>query len=144
MFADETKLYTVLTDMNYNLKLNDDVASMQKWSSRMQMTLNIEKCKVLHFGSATPNHQYTRPMSGEAVHTLEVTINENVLGITIDNHQQLYMHVQTQIANANRILGYLRHAFKYLTSTIYCSYIKSWSGHTYASCIWFPNLKDRL
>ena len=44
---------------------------MQIWSSRMQMTFNIEECKVLHLGSNNPNHQYTMPMSGEEVHTLE-------------------------------------------------------------------------
>ena len=74
------KLYTVLTDRNSNLKLNNDLASMQTWSSRMQMTFNIEKCKVLHLGSNNPNHQYTIPMSGEKVHTLEVTTDEKDLG----------------------------------------------------------------
>ena len=44
------------------------------------MTFNIEKCKVLHLGSNNPNHQYTIPMSGEEVHTLEVTIDEKDLG----------------------------------------------------------------
>ena len=73
MFADDTKLYTVLT-------------SMQAWFSRMQMTSNIEKCKVLHLGSNNPNHQYTMPMSGEEVHTLEVTIDGKDLGVTIDNN----------------------------------------------------------
>ena len=63
MFADDTKLYTVLTDRNSNLKLNNDLASMQTWSSRMQMTFNIEKCKVLHLGNNNPNYQYTMPMS---------------------------------------------------------------------------------
>ena len=75
MFADDIKLYTVLTDRNPNLKLINDLASMQTWFSRMQMTFNNEKCTVLLLGSNNPNHQYTMPMSGEAVHTLEVTID---------------------------------------------------------------------
>ena len=77
MFVDDTKLYTVLTDHNSNLKLNNDLASMQTWSSRMQMTFNIVKCKVLHLGSNNSNHQYTIPMSGEKVHTLEVTVDNS-------------------------------------------------------------------
>ena len=85
MFVDVTKLYTVLTDRNSNLKLNNDLASMQTWSNKMQMTFNIEKYKVLHLGSNNPNHQYTIPMSGEKVHILEVTIDEKDLGVTIDN-----------------------------------------------------------
>ena len=75
MFAGDAKLYTVLTDRNSNLELNNDLTSMQTWSSRMQMPFNIEKCKALHLGSNNPNHQYTMPMSGEEVHT-QVTINE--------------------------------------------------------------------
>ena len=143
MFADDTKLYTVLTDRNSNLKLNNDLASMQTWSSRMQMTFNIEKCKVLHLGNNNPNYQYTMPMSGEAVHTLEVTIDEKDLGVTIDNQLKFSMHVQTQVAKANRILGCLRHTFKYLTSTIFLQLYKAMiRPHLeYASCIWFPKLK---
>ena len=80
MFADDTKLYTVLPDSNSNLKLNNDLANMQTWSSRMQMTFNIEICKVLHLGNNNPNHQYTMSMRGEAVHTLDVTIDEKDLG----------------------------------------------------------------
>ena len=84
MFVDDTKLYTVLTNCNSNLKLNNNLASMQTWSSMMQMTSNIEKCKVLHLGNINPTHQYTMPMSGEEVHTLEVTIDEKDLRVTID------------------------------------------------------------
>ena len=143
MFADDTKLYTVLTDRNSNLKLNNDLTSMQTWSSRMQLTFNIEKCKVLHLGGNNPNHQYTMPMSGEEVHTLEVTIDEKDLGVTIDNQLKFSMHVQTQVAKAIRILGCLRHTFKYLTSTIFLQLYKTMiRPHLeYASCIWFPKLK---
>ena len=138
MFADDTKLYTVLTDRNSNLKLNNDLASMQTWSSRMQMTFNIEKCKVLHLGSNNPDHQYTIPMSGEKVHTLEVTIDEKDQWVTIDNQLKLSMHVQTQVAKANRILGCLRHTFKYLTSTMFLQLYKAMiRPHLdHASCIY--------
>ena len=112
MFANHTKLYTVLTDRNSNMKLNNDMASMQTWSSRMQMTFNIEKCKVLHLSSNNPNYQYTMPISGEAIHTLEVTIDEKYQGVTIDNQIKMYMHVHTQVAKVNRDLGCLRHTFK--------------------------------
>ena len=143
IFADDTKLYTVLTDRNSNLKLNNDLASMQTWSSRMQMTFNIEKCKVLHLGSNNPNHKYTIPTSGEKVHTLEVTIDEKDLGVIIDNQLKFSMHVQTQVAKANRILGCLRHTFKCLTSTMFLQLYKPMirTHLEYASCIWFPKLK---
>ena len=62
------------------------------------MTFNIEQCKVLHLGSNNPNHQYTIQMSGEKVHTLEVTKDEKDLGVTIDNQLKFSMHVQTQVA----------------------------------------------
>ena len=143
MFADDTKLHTVLTDRNSNLKLNNDLTSMQTWSSRMQITFNIEKCKVQHLGSNNPNHQYTMPMSGEEAHTLEVTIDEKDLGVTIDNQLKMSRHVLTQVAKANRILGCLRHTFKYLISTIFLQLYKAMiRPHLeYASCIWFPKLK---
>ena len=48
------------------------------------MPFNIEKYKVLHLGNNYPNHHYTMPMSGKAVHTLEVTIDEK----NIANYRQ--------------------------------------------------------
>ena len=107
------------------------------------MTFNIEKCKVLHLGSNNPNHQYTMPMIGEEVHTLEMTLDEKDLGVSIDNQFKIYMHVQTQVGKANRLLGCLRHTFKYLTSTIFLQFYKAMiRPHLeYASCIWFPKLK---
>ena len=58
MFADDTKLYTVLTDRNSNLKLNNDLASMQTWSIRdwnnlandtvHAKSINIFKVKLRH------------------------------------------------------------------------------------------------
>ena len=80
------------------------------------------------------------PMNGEAIHTLELTIDEKYLGVTIDNQLKLSMHVQTQKAMANILLGYLRHTFKYLTLTIFLQlYNAMIRPHLeYASCIWFP------
>ena len=133
---------TLHNSRNSNLKLNNDLASMQTWSSRIQMTY-IEKCKVLHIGSNNPNHQYTMPMSGEEVYTLEVTIDEKNLGVNIENQLKLAMHVYTQVAKANRILGCLRHTFKYLTSKIFLQLYKAiiMPHLEYAICIWFPKLK---
>ena len=53
------------------------------------------------------------------------------------------MHVQTQVAKANRILGCRRHTFKYLTSTMFLQLYKAMiRPHLeYASYIWFPKLK---
>ena len=83
------------------------------------------------------------PMSGETVHNLEVTIDEKDLGLTIDNQLKFYMHVQTQVAMAIRILGCLRHTFKYLTSTIFLPLYRAMiMPHLeYASYIWFSKLK---
>ena len=67
----------------------------------------------------------------------------NYIGVTIDKQLTFYMHVQTQVAKANKILGYLRHIIKYLTSTIFLQLYKAMiRPHLeYASCIWFPKLK---
>ena len=82
-------------------------------------------------------------MSGEEVHTLEVTIDEKDLGVTIDNQLKFSMYVQTQVAKANRILGCIRHTFKYMTSTMFLQLYKTMIRPPieYTSCIWFPRLK---
>jgi len=49
-FADDTKVYSVVLDMNEINKLQLDLHKLFKWSQDWLMLFNVYKCKVIHFG----------------------------------------------------------------------------------------------
>ncbi len=49
-FADHTKMYgTVGTNEGVDT-LRKDLEALNVWSDKWQMSFNVEKCKVMHFG----------------------------------------------------------------------------------------------
>ena len=38
--------------------LQEDINNLTKWSDDWQMTFNVAKCKVMHFGSSNLQHDY--------------------------------------------------------------------------------------
>ena len=71
LFADDTKLFTSLTDLNQNLpseaedihtsaSLQQDINILTNWSEKFQMSFNMSKCHVLHLGHNNPQNPYER------------------------------------------------------------------------------------
>jgi len=59
LFADDTKLYSILNDTNSGDSLQDDLDRICEWSRKMEMRFNYAKCKVMHLGSRNPKHEYS-------------------------------------------------------------------------------------
>ena len=53
MFADDTKLFTPVTNDQEVSELQSDIDALAAWSRTWLMPFNEEKCKVLHIGPAT-------------------------------------------------------------------------------------------
>ena len=49
-FADDTKLYRKISNLDDALLLQKDLDKLFSWSQTWQMSFNADKCKVLHFG----------------------------------------------------------------------------------------------
>ena len=76
-------------------------------------------------------------------HTLETVDEELDLGITVDNQLKFSKHVDIKINKANKLLGLIRHTFKYLNAdtliTLYKSLVRP--HIEYATPVWSPHLK---
>lgn len=146
MFADDTKMYAAIVKSSSAASLNSDLAKLHDWSIRMQMRFHPEKCKALHLGSNNPHSQYHMPKSDGSTHTLQAVTSEKDLGVTIDDKLKFSDHVNSAVSKANRVLGALRHSFKYMNSTILLKLYKSMvRPHLeYASCVWSPHLKKDM
>ena len=80
IFADDTKVYRIVSSDNDRAKLQEDFNSLVKWSDTWQLRFNADKCKVLQLGHN--NNQYTYDMAGVE---LQITPCEKDLGVYIDN-----------------------------------------------------------
>ncbi|XP_019635916.1 PREDICTED: uncharacterized protein LOC109478689 [Branchiostoma belcheri] len=109
----------------------------------MQMKFHPDKCKVMHLGRRNPTHEYTMTKEDGTLHTLKVTHEEKDLGVTIDSNLKFSTHVQVQVNKANRVLGAIRHTFKYLDKEAFLPLYKSLvRPHLeYATVIWCPTTK---
>ena len=79
-FADDTKVFSVVSNNNDIVKLQTDLCNLCKWSEEWLMLFNVEKCKVMHIGHNNSKAQYV--MNG---HNLEEVIEERDLGVILQN-----------------------------------------------------------
>ena len=51
-FADDTKVSGRVLNQSECSQLQEDINNFIKWSDDWQMSFNVAKCKVMHFGSS--------------------------------------------------------------------------------------------
>jgi hypothetical protein len=80
MFADDSKILSVIRNEASCLSLEDDLAKIDEWTKNWLVKLNDDKCKVMHFG-------YNNPKFGYSINRteLKVTNAEKDLGVTFSN-----------------------------------------------------------
>ena len=79
-FADDTKIFRGISNVQDCDILQKDLVSLQKWSEDWQMQFNVDKCKVMHFGKHNPEFKYIM------ANTQLVTVHEEKdLGILISD-----------------------------------------------------------
>ena len=110
---------------------------------------------VLHLGHNNPQNPYTMYKQQDTViknnsisyylkfHTLDVVNEEVDLGVTVDNQLKFSQHTDTKIAKSNKLLGMIRHTFKFLDAeTLLLLYKSLIRPHVeYATPVWSPHLK---
>jgi len=54
MFADDTKIYSVIQSFDDHLRLQNDIDRLLQWSHVWLLRFNIAKCKVMRIGNSAP------------------------------------------------------------------------------------------
>ncbi|RUS70397.1 hypothetical protein EGW08_021841 [Elysia chlorotica] len=122
LFADDTKLTTRVPGGAQTLQ--DDLDSLQQWSSIWQLKFNAEKCKVMHIGKDANHFEYKMSHEGKLI-SLESVEIEKDLGVNMDSELKFRKHVHIQVEKANRLLGLLRRGFTALDSYSMCTLYKA-------------------
>ena len=129
LFADDTKIFTYLMDLQSNIpeteldhtpySLQTDMNLTTNWSEKYQMSFNQAKCHVRPLGHNNPKASYTMYKQTETVktpggikytlkfHTLETVEEEVDMGITVDSKLKFSKHVDVKVNRANKLLSTL-------------------------------------
>ena len=119
LFADDTKLYTVVDSVEGKEDLQMDINNLSKWSKEWLLSFNKNKCKHMHFGTSF-HSAYS--IENEIIRT---ETKEKDLGIIIDNELKFQVHINTQVKRANRMLGVVKRSFTFLDNEMFLTLYKS-------------------
>ena len=159
LYADDSKLFTYMQESQENMhseqSLQEDINSLCRWSDKMQMSFNVDKCHALHMGNSNQHYSYTLPKISEfnqstnsigytyTFHPLKQVEEEKDLGVIVDAKLNFKSHISSKISKANSIIYIIRNCFKYLDEEMFKLLFKSLiRPHLeYASPVWSPITK---
>ncbi|MEM7163782.1 MAG: reverse transcriptase family protein, partial [Bacteroidota bacterium] len=135
LFADDAKVYFKFHDSTETLFLQEDLTSVFEWSEKMQLSLAIQKCFVLHLGFNNPKTTYS-------IHNMPLSSAETIrdLGIEVSSDLKFAAHI-TQITNkCIRLVHNVFRSFQYkereFLIKIFCTFIRPILE--YGSEVWNP------
>jgi len=111
LFADDTKLFGIVSTPEEFHQLKDDLQQTMSWSESWEMSFNPSKCSVLHLGSTNSHNEYSFLYREEAVN-LKHSEEVKDLGVTIDARLEFSSRINNIVSKANRQLGLLKRSFK--------------------------------
>ncbi|KAL7630702.1 UNVERIFIED_CONTAM: hypothetical protein RMT77_019088 [Armadillidium vulgare] len=140
-FADDTKIGNRITCENDYQVLQSDSNKIVNWSKTWQMKFNIDKCKVLHFGSRNIEYNYVIDDSD-----INVVDEEKDLGVLISKDLKFAKQCADPVKKANKALGFIARNFEYKSKNIILPLYKSLlRPHLeYAVQFWSPYLKKDI
>lgn len=109
LFADDTKVASVVDDQEKTLNLQTDISTLYSWSKQWLMEFNEEKCVVVHYGTENAKCEY---YLGESGHKLVKSKKERDLGVIFSDELKNSTHVAAATKKANQVLGLIKRSFR--------------------------------
>jgi len=109
MFADDTKMMSVVNSEANIRGVEKDLEKLEEWTVRNRMKFNVGKCSVMHCGSKNEKHEYR--LYGQEIRKSEC---EKDLGVLINADMKFKDQVSAAIKKANRTLGLIKRNFEFI------------------------------
>jgi len=109
LFADDTKVYARVINIDDCYQLQSDLKELESWSQKWQISFNISKCKSMHIGRSNPQFVYT--LNNKLVQQVH---EERDLGILFDDQLKFHANTSQVVSKANRILALINRYFSSL------------------------------
>ena len=112
-FADDT---TLITKLNINDSINDELAKFYNWLKANKLSLNVNKTKAIAFHM--PQKIIQLPLLQIAGTNIEFVDNFNFLGLTINKHLTWTSHINILSAKISKTIGILNSLKHFLPTDI--------------------------
>lgn len=134
MFADDLKIFMKIDCLESCSKLQSDLNELYAWCNENQMTLNVAKCNRI-----VPLQTNYR-INNSALPKVD-TIKD--LGVTFDSKLKLYVHINSIVSKAYRMLGFIMRTTKDFTDINCVKYLYNTSKLVrsqleYCTSVWTP------
>ena len=104
-FADNTKIFKTVNNVADASSLQEDLTNFEENSSKVNLILNAQKCKVMRITRKHHKIEYPYKLH-DAV--LESTVHERDLGVWTSSNLTWSKHIEDQCAQSTKMLGYVR------------------------------------
>src|SRR5215813_11252394 len=140
-FADDCKIMRVVNENGDIQNLQDDLDKLYNWANEWDMSFNVGKCHVVHFGYRNICAEYN--IGGES---LGMGDGVNDLGITICNDFKFSSHCSAMVKKANRMLGFIKSSISSRNKNVILPLYKSLvRPHLeYAVQFWSPHYRNDI
>ena len=141
MFADDTKLWNMVSSVSDSQLIQKDLDSLSEWSEKWLLRFNPAKCKVMHVG----HHLDTKysMKDGAGMLELQVVAEEKDLGVLFTQDLKPGRQCMATAAKASRIIGLVRRNFRDLDKRDFLLIYKAYIRPHLEYCIqaWSPYLE---
>ena len=135
-FADDTKIARLIRSREDAERFQQVINNLCEWAEKWEMSFNVAKCKILHFGRKNPQYEYT--MQGKKI---EVATEEKDLGVWVNTTLKPTRQCEAAANMANFTLGQIRRTFHYRKKShflpLYKTFVRPKLEHSIAAwCPW--------
>ena len=144
MFADDTKLWSTISDVDDKQKLQDDLRKLNEWSDKWLLKCNPDKCRVMHVGHNYPTEYYMEQDS-KLCKLIEVT-EEKDLGVITTCDLKPARQCAEAAKKATAILRLIKRHFHDMNIPTFRILYKSFVRPHLEYCVqvWSPNLRKDI
>jgi hypothetical protein len=142
-YADDSKIIAQVNNLTQCVALQGDINNIIMWCTDWLISLNLNKCKVMHIGKHNLFYNYTIHKIDGTQLILESSNEERDLGVIIRSDLKWKTKVSYTCNKANAIIGLIKRTFSRINAQmidiLYKSYIRP--HLEYANLIRCPYLK---
>jgi hypothetical protein len=137
LFADDTKLFSIIKDRQSADTLQKDLDTLEAWSNTWLIKFHPEKCKKLHVGRPGECPDRTYSLMGTILQECDV---EKDIGVYVDKDLSFDKHISEKVKKANSMFAVIRRSFQHLDSKTFVPLYKALvrSHLDYASTVYSP------
>lgn len=138
LYADDLKIFTCIKNFSDAINLQHDVDALSDWCIRNCLSLNVNKCKCMTFSRKMNPINFNYMINGT---NLEKATSIRDLGVIFDMKLSFNMHIDSKIAKAYAMLGFLKRICVEFTNvhtlrSLYCAIVRS--QLEFSSVVWCP------